>query len=69
MVTIYVELLNEGTAVWRSVDAVHLGGDSYRIKGATPPDEEWRFAPGDVVRCELKDSTSSEARMTAVAIA
>ncbi len=53
---IYVYLDNEGTDVWRPVDAEHLGGDRYRIVSANadPENERWRFATGDVVRCVVR---------------
>jgi hypothetical protein len=48
-----VALLDEGTAVWRPVEASHEGGDRYRILGVNvdPENERWEFQPGDVVRC------------------
>ena len=36
MVEIYVELLDEGVAVWRPVEAVADGADAYRIVGPNP---------------------------------
>ena len=51
--TIYLYLLNEGTDVWRPVEAQHLGEDRYRIlsENEEPDDEEWQFPSGAVVRC------------------
>ena len=54
MATIYMPLLNEGTDVWRPVEATHLEADSFRVEGPVPEDEEWMFAPGSLVRCELR---------------
>ena len=50
---IYVALLNEGTDVWRPVDAIPLGNDLFLIpkETAIPEDEEWEFRPGQEVRC------------------
>jgi len=50
---IYVALLDEGTEVWRPVEAVHVRDDIYRIIGLNlnPEDERWQFSSGDVVRC------------------
>jgi hypothetical protein len=48
---IYVPLLNEGTPVWRPVEAEHLGDDRYRIMQEQPKDEDWPVASGQVVRC------------------
>jgi len=51
--TIYVALLDEGTACWRPVQAEVLENGSYRIvsDNADPEDEHWEFPPGSVVRC------------------
>lgn len=48
---IYMPLLDEGTAVYRPVQAEHIDGDSYRVVGPRPPDERWAFEPGVAVRC------------------
>lgn len=45
-------LLNEGTDVWRPVEATHLSGDLYRVDESVPADEEWAFPQGGIVRCE-----------------
>jgi len=34
--TIYVALLDEGVDVWRPVDAEHVAGDLYRLRGPCP---------------------------------
>ena len=54
--TIYVYLLDEGTDVWRPVQAEHLGDDRYRITSvnAARDDEQWQFKTGDVVRCSSR---------------
>jgi len=54
--TIYVYLLDEGTDVWRPVEAERVSGSVFKIPSTTqvPDDEEWMFKPGDVVLCELK---------------
>jgi hypothetical protein len=53
---IYVYLLDEGTDVWRPIEAVPVGDDVYRIvsENPYPEDEHWQFSAGDLVRCELK---------------
>jgi hypothetical protein len=51
---IFLPLLNEGTDVWRPVEAEPLGGGLYRVLGDAPEDETWAHAPGSTVRCELK---------------
>ena len=52
-VTIYVRLLNEGTEVWRPVEAEVLGDDCFKIvsENTDPNDETWEFPPGSIVRC------------------
>jgi hypothetical protein len=66
---VHIYLLNEGTDVWRPVDAEHISGNRYRITGsnADPEDEQWQFQTGDVVRCELR-CLSSGNRLVAVEI-
>jgi len=58
--TIYVYLEDEGTDVWRPVEAQDLGTSKFRIVSvnADPEDEHWRFATGDIVRCESKKLSS-----------
>jgi hypothetical protein len=57
MATIYINLLDEGTDVWRPVDADAIGGMDYRIdhRAIVPDDEQWQFRPGDRVKCELRE--------------
>jgi hypothetical protein len=54
---IHIYLKNEGTNVWRPVDAIRLDEDLYKIPDDTlvPDDEDWEFLPGAVVRCVAKD--------------
>jgi hypothetical protein len=49
---IYVALLNEGTEVWRPVQARALGGGEFEILGIVPAGELWQFPPGTRVRCK-----------------
>ena len=51
MTQIYVPLLDEGTDVWRPASAEHIREDLYRIVGEAPEDEQWKFSPGQLVRC------------------
>jgi hypothetical protein len=56
---IFVSLIDEAVDVWRPVQAEHLHGSVYRIV-AQPYDQDietWRFEPGDLVVCELVDSS------------
>ncbi len=52
---IYVELLNEGTACWRPVDARDLGRGRFQIVEAAPEGEEWAFLSGEIVECRQQE--------------
>jgi hypothetical protein len=56
-VTIYVELLDEGTKVCRPVQATLLGPEEYLIlsAGYDPETETWEYPPGSVVQCRKKN--------------
>jgi len=50
--TIYIELRNEGTPVWRPASALQVGQHTYVIlptPNYDPEDEEWQFPPGSIV--------------------
>jgi hypothetical protein len=51
---IYIELLDEGTAVWRPAQAELLPNGLFRVIGFVPEDEVWAFPPGSIVRCKEK---------------
>ena len=53
--TIYMQLLDEGTDVWRPVQAETLAGGLFRVLGPVPQDEKWAFSPGAIVLCKLSD--------------
>jgi len=67
---IYIYLEDEGTDVWRPVEAKHLVGDTYEIlsKNNNPEDEHWRFNKGDIVRCEARAFLNSRPHECLVAI-
>lgn len=69
MRTIYMPLLDEGTDVWRPVDAAPVEGQIYRVEGKIPLDEVWAFPPGSIVVCEQRELASGESGMTAIALA
>ncbi len=52
--TVYIELMNEGTGCWRPVEAKDLGDGRFQITGSQPEDEDWRFKPGDIIECRQK---------------
>ena len=66
---IYVVLLNEGTEVWRPVQARPLGGDIFEIMGIVPAEESWQFSPGTKVRCQMKTSSDGSTGLVAYEIA
>jgi hypothetical protein len=56
--TIYVALLDEGTACWRPVQAINIDDHVFRIADQPiPEDELWEFRPGEIVRCDDYDFT------------
>ena len=69
MTTIYMPLLEEGTDVWRPVEATHLAADLYRVEGAMPADEAWAFMPGAIVRCERTTFIEGKSDFTVVGLA
>jgi hypothetical protein len=52
--TIYIKLLNEGTEVFRPVDALLIRDNIYEIAQAQIGDEDWEFNSGSKVYCNLK---------------
>ena len=49
---IYVQLLGEGTVVYRPVPAIKIKENLYMIQGKEiydPDDEEWEFLPNTIV--------------------
>jgi hypothetical protein len=56
--TIYIELLEEGTQVWRPVQAALEYGYVYRLPQTLAQEmtgEVWAFPPGSLVHCEMRD--------------
>ncbi len=52
---IYIQLLNEGTKVYRPVPAIMIENCIYKVKGEDiydPDTEEWEFLPGTIVIVE-----------------
>lgn len=60
--TIYVYLLDEGTDVWRPVEAQEVGNCVYKIVSVNtnPEDEEWQFKTGSIVRCRKMKLSQGE---------
>ena len=68
VVQIFVELAGEGVPCWRPVRAVPLGGVAYRIAidQLIPDDENWAFAPGDIVSCENRSFQDGVSGLVAI---
>ena len=64
-VQIYVPLLDEGTDVWRPVQARPLGGDEFEILDLEPPGERWPFQSGSRVRCRVNVFSGGERGLVA----
>jgi hypothetical protein len=63
---IFVYMLNEGTDVWRPVEA-EKENEFFRILTVRDiEDEEWEFNTGDLVRCENKIFQSGITGLVAV---
>lgn len=62
---IYVYLLDEGTDAWRPVQAVHVGGDVYRIVSTNTDPEKWEFSFNKLVHCKERKSIEGESFLTA----
>ncbi len=68
IVQIYVRLLKEDLEVWRPVEAVKMGKDTYNIISPNPEPkvEKWEFGKGDVVRCRQKLFSDKNRGMIAI---
>lgn len=54
MEKIYIKLLNEGTEVWRSVEATKNSDATFTVANShsIPEGENWEFVPGQKVKCK-----------------
>jgi len=60
---VYVQLLGEGTVVYRPAPAEPLGARVVRLlipEGYDPDDENWEFKPGTTVRVEPRSLSEGE---------
>ena len=64
--TVFVALLDEGTAAWRPVTAEPLAHGLFRLIGPVPDGESWEFQPGEVVRCVERTFSDGSCRLVAV---
>jgi hypothetical protein len=60
--TIYIQLLGEGTVVWRPVIGQHIEADIFEILGenSESADEHWEFNRGQRVRCRERITPEGE---------
>ena len=65
--TVYVQLLGEGTTVWRPVTAVRVRPGVFRLDGPVGVDESWEFGPGELVRCAVRVFSGGEQGLAAYA--
>jgi hypothetical protein len=49
--TIYIDIIDQGISLLRSVRAEHIARDIYRIVESMPEGEIWHYKPGQTVRC------------------
>ena len=66
MMTIHVQLLGEGTPVWRPARALHLSGSIFELLGPQPEDEDWQFKPGQVVECQVQAFGGNDSGLVAM---
>ena len=68
---IHVLLLDEGTEVWRPVNALYEGENIFKIMSVNEKsdDEIWEFNYGDLVHCEEKMFSSGEIGLVAKSLA
>ena len=67
--TILIGLLDEGTEVWRPVEAEQIREGVFRIVGKEPEGERWQFASGAFVRCQQRTFSSGESGFVAYEMA
>lgn len=68
-IQVYVELLDEGSQVWRPTHAQEIGRELYKLLPTTnydPEDEAWAFLPGENVRLKEVNSPDGTKMMVAV---
>jgi hypothetical protein len=58
--TIFIGLLDEGTEVWRPVEAEQVHEGVFQITGRQPEGERWQFPSGSVVRCRQRTLSGGE---------
>ncbi|WP_193790684.1 DUF7336 domain-containing protein [Sphingomonas hengshuiensis] len=54
LIGVLIPMEDEGTDVWRPVQAQLLADGRFEILGPMPSDEVWRYPPGTIVHCEVQ---------------
>ena len=62
---IFVQLLDEGTIVYRPVSAIHIKDMIFKIEGSVPETETWAFLPGEIVECKYHKYIGGNEEITA----
>jgi hypothetical protein len=60
-IAIYINVIDQGISLLRSVRAEHIARDIYRIVDSKPEGEIWRYEPGQTVRCRRQKLSSGKA--------
>jgi hypothetical protein len=70
--TVYVQLLNEGTVVYRPTHAIILEEGTYRLLATPdydPDDEIWEYLPNTIVVCKPQIFADGETCLVVCGIA
>jgi hypothetical protein len=68
---IYIQLLDEGTAVWRPTEGEMVADMVFKVlptENYDPEDEHWEFPPGTIVRCKKQIKHNQEAQEVLIAV-
>lgn len=68
MVVLYIALLDEGADSWRPVAAEDLGSGLFRLVGAVPEGEVWKYQPGEVVNARELVFADGERGLVAIRV-
>ncbi|HEY2979752.1 MAG TPA: hypothetical protein VGJ22_01110 [Anaerolineales bacterium] len=63
---IFVELLDEGTIVYRPVSSAHVRDLVFKIEGKVPEGEAWAFMPGEIVECKSRQFSGGNIELIAI---
>lgn len=67
--TVYVRLMDDGTDVWRPVNAKRLPDGTFELampEGYDPENETWEFLPHARVRCASRQFSDGEIALVAI---